>query len=339
MVLLTTVLLGIVRLCHADLHWSGDTISVPGRIKNPEAFAAAHRVASGSSSSDSSPVQAAVGSPLGGIATDEILGRRDLALFDRQTCPPTHPFPCAGKCCPVGSPVCCISVNGGCCASNKPVCQPNGCCATGSTQCPNDSRTCRKPGETCCGNGGTCPSNKPVCSPGNLCCPSGTTLCPNDPTMCKELDEQCCGAGFKCPVWASCCGTGGACCDSTNPKISQCCPGSSPDKDTCCGEHEVCCDGWCCPESSTCSTTPGYCNVPVLEFGYTPNSIISDLVENVCLGLRRQIALQIPETTPNQQILTYYGPGSPNRELSDCRSGRKCCTGTCLLIAFDSGDT
>jgi hypothetical protein len=45
-------------------------------------------------------------------------------------------------------------------------------------------------------------------------------------------------------------------------------------------------------------------------------------------GIRRQIALGRPETTPNQQILTYYGPNSPNRELSDCRSSRGCCTGT-----------
>ncbi|KAH6617456.1 hypothetical protein F5144DRAFT_596461 [Chaetomium tenue] len=263
MVLLTAVILGIASLCQADIRWSGDTILVPGRIKNPKALAAAN--------------------------------------------------------------LCCISVNGGCCASSKPVCQPSGCCATGTTECANDPRTCKKPGETCCGNGYVCPSTKPVCS-GGLCCPKDTTLCLNDPTICKELDEQCCGGGSLCPVWASCCGTG-ACCDPSNPEISQCCKGSSADKDTCCGEYEVCCDGWCCPESSTCSSTPGYCNVPVLEFGYVPNNIISDLVENTCLGIRRQIALGRPETTPNQQILTYYGPGSPNRELSDCRSSRGCCTG------------
>lgn len=37
-----------------------------------------------------------------------------------------------------------------------------------------------------------------------------------------------------------------------------------------------------CPEASTCSSTPGYCNVPVLEFGYVPNNIISD-VSIVCV--------------------------------------------------------
>jgi hypothetical protein len=87
MVLLATVILGIAGLCQADIRWSRDTISVPGRIKNPEAFAAAHRGASGLSSS---PASAMRGSPAGGLATDQILGR-DLELFDRQTCPPTHP--------------------------------------------------------------------------------------------------------------------------------------------------------------------------------------------------------------------------------------------------------
>lgn len=87
MVLLTTVFLGIAGLCQADIRWSGDTILVPGRVKNPKALAAAHRGASGSSSF---PAPAELGSPAGGFATDRMLGR-GLALFDRQTCPPTHP--------------------------------------------------------------------------------------------------------------------------------------------------------------------------------------------------------------------------------------------------------
>ena len=87
MVLLTAVILGIAGLCQADIRWSGDTISVPGRIKNPKALAAASRKASGLSAS---PASAMRGSPIGELEADRILGR-DLGLFDRQTCPPTHP--------------------------------------------------------------------------------------------------------------------------------------------------------------------------------------------------------------------------------------------------------
>lgn len=34
-----------------------------------------------------------------------------------------------------------------------------------------------------------------------------------------------------------------------------------------------------------------------------------------------------PNVTPQYQLLTYYGPNSPNREQTDCRSSRQCCTG------------
>lgn len=86
MVLVTAIILAIAGICQAELRWSGDTISVPGRIKNPEAFKAAHSGSSGSLSS----LASAVLKRDDGLAAGTILGR-DLNLFDRQTCPPTHP--------------------------------------------------------------------------------------------------------------------------------------------------------------------------------------------------------------------------------------------------------
>ncbi|KAL2021675.1 hypothetical protein VTK56DRAFT_6767 [Thermocarpiscus australiensis] len=284
MLFLTAAVVAIAGLCQAQLRWTGETVVAPGRIKNPEAFSAAVANSGLGLSGVVQTLGAAVFRLDASLTVGSVAGR-DLELSERQSCPPTHPVPCdGGLCCQATYPVCCIEVNGGCCPSDKPVCVTDGCCA------------------------------------------SGTTLCPNDPDTCHTPDEVCCGGGTVCPVGRSCCGTG-ACCSETDTESNKCCPGSTAALDTCCGEYEVCCDGWCCYEGSTCGTEPGYCNIPVLEFGYDPNGITADLVENVCLGIRGQIAMGRPDTTPNEQILTYYGPNSPNRELTDCRRSRECCRG------------
>ncbi|UNI19373.1 hypothetical protein JDV02_005559 [Purpureocillium takamizusanense] len=188
--------------------------------------------------------------------------------------------------------------------------------------CPN-SRCCQAGYPICCGGGKCCSESFPVCQPTG-CCPKGMTECGTvDPNFCKLPGAKCCGLGVACPVTHECCGRN--CCQAPSTK---CCKGSTPDKSVCCGEHEVCCDGWCCPEGSQCSKK-GYCTVPRLTLGWQKNTETAALVENVCLGIRAQLAKGRPNTSPNGQIVTYAGPESGNREKTDCRSSRKprCCAG------------
>lgn len=86
MLLLATAVLALAGVCHGQLRWTGDTILVPGRIKNPEAFKAAHAEKVDHSNALASAVLRRDGS----LTADTLVGR-NLDLVDRQTCPPTHP--------------------------------------------------------------------------------------------------------------------------------------------------------------------------------------------------------------------------------------------------------
>ncbi|KAK2774768.1 hypothetical protein FQN52_004219 [Onygenales sp. PD_12] len=70
--------------------------------------------------------------------------------------------------------------------------------------------------------------------------------------------------------------------------------------------------------------------IPTLTLTYFPD-ITDEYIHNICIGMRRKLSPK-----PNEDILTYAGPGSGNRDDSRCGGG-KCCKGQYKKDGFNKG--